>query len=336
MPLGLSRGQLVALTCALLGGAALPLALAELPDIWTRTLVFALSMQRELQHGLTEAMRAVQHAGPSALWSLTALGFLYGVFHAVGPGHGKVVITTYLATHESRLARGIALSFLASLLQGMTAIAVVGGAALALGRSMRETQHTATLLEAGSYGMVVLLGIYLMWRSGRRLYARTASPRAASHDHREHRRAEPDRGGLHHADGDAHSDCCHAHGPSAADLAAAPSIGHFAMTVLSVGLRPCSGAILVLVLAATMHLLLAGAAAVVAMSIGTGITVATLAALSVYARRSALVLAGHLADGGRRIARAFDLVALLGGGLIVLFGLTLLQASLAVAHHPLL
>ena len=324
MPLGLSRGQLVVLACALLGGAAL-LGFAELPDLWTRTLVFALTMQRELQHSLTEAMHAVQHSGATALWSLTGLGFLYGVFHAVGPGHGKVVITTYLATHESRLARGIGLSFLASLLQGMTAIVVVGGAVLALGRSVRETQHAATLLEAGSYGLVALLGLFLVWRSARRLYTRAAAQRAGDHHHSH---AEPDRGG--------HAACSHAHGPSAVDLAAAPSVRHFVMTVLSVGLRPCSGAILVLVFAAGMHLLLAGTAAVVAMSIGTGITVASLAALSVYARRTALVLADHLSDEGRKIASVFDLAAMLGGVLIVLFGVALLQASLMVARHPLL
>jgi nickel/cobalt exporter len=335
MLLGLSRGQLAALGCVLLGGAALLFAIAELPDLWTRTLVFALTMQRELQHGLTEAMRAVQDSQATALWSLAGLGFLYGVFHAVGPGHGKVVITTYLATHESRLARGIALSFLASLLQGITAIVVVGGAALALGRSMRETQHTALLLEAGSYGLVVLLGLYLIWRSGRRLYARTASHRAGVQDHRHRDHAGADHGGLHHAH-DAHGDCCHAHGPSVADLAAAPSLRHFAMTILSVGLRPCSGAILVLILAAGMHLVPAGIAAVVAMSIGTGITVASLAALSVYARRTALVLADHLSGEGRRIASVFDVAAVLGGVLIVLFGVALLQASVMVAQHPLL
>jgi nickel/cobalt transporter (NicO) family protein len=324
MPLGLSRGQLVALACALLGGAALVLALAELPQLWTRTLGFALTMQRELQHALTEAMRVVQRSETTALWSLTGLGFLYGVFHAVGPGHGKVVITTYLATHESRVTRGIALSFLASLTQGLTAIVVVGGALLALGRSMRETQHTALMLEAGSYGLVMLLGLFLIWRNGRRLHAWVTSNGTEQHCH------------AHHHHEASHAGCAHAHGPSAADLAAAPSLRHFAMTVLSVGLRPCSGAILVLILAAGMHLLLAGTAAVVAMSIGTGVTVASLAALSVYARRTALVVADHLSDGGRWIALAFDLAALLGGVLIVLFGVALLQASLMVAQHPLL
>jgi nickel/cobalt transporter (NicO) family protein len=324
MPLGLTRAQLAALACALLGGVALLLALAELPDLLSRTLAFAVTMQRELQRSLSETMRAVQHSESTALWSLTGLGFLYGVFHAVGPGHGKVVITTYLATHESRLARGIALSFLASLLQGMTAIVVVGGAAVVLGRSMRDTQHAATMLEAGSYGLVTLLGLLLIWRSVRRLHARRAALRAARHHAPD---GEPDR--------NTHT-CCHAHGPSATDLAAAPSVRHFALTVLSVGLRPCSGAILVLILAAGMHLLLAGTAAVLAMSIGTGITVATLAAVSVFARRTALVLADHFSDERRRIAITFDIAAILGGILIVLFGMSLLQASLIVAQHPLL
>jgi ABC-type nickel/cobalt efflux system permease component RcnA len=234
----------------------------------------------------------------------------------VGPGHGKVVISTYLATHESRLMRGIALSFLSSLLQGATAIAAVGVTALVLERSMRETQHTALVLEAGSYALVALVGLFLIWRSGRLLLAREPHP-AGGHGH-----------GVHA--------CCHGHGPSAADLEGPPSLRHFLVTVLSVGLRPCSGAILVLILAASMRLLPAGIAAVSAMSIGTGITVTALAAASVYARRSALALAGYLAEDHRNIRRALDLVGVAGGVLIALFGLVLLRASLVVADHPLL
>ncbi|MEM7024673.1 MAG: nickel/cobalt transporter [Pseudomonadota bacterium] len=323
MLLGLTRAQLATLACALMIGAILLLTYAGLPDLWGRTMSFAMAMQRELQRDLTEAMRAVQQSQSAALWGLTVVGFLYGVFHAVGPGHGKVIITTYLATHESRLARGIALSFAASLFQGVTAIVVVGGAMLVLGQSIRATQHAATMLEAASYGLVMLLGLFLVWRGARRLYARQAAVPAVGH-----------HGSGAHAghDHDAHA-CCHGHGPSAADLAAPPSLHHFVMTVLSVGLRPCSGAVLVLVFAAGVQHLLAGVAAVLAMSIGTGITVASLAVLSVYARRTAFVLADHLSGS---IAAVFDVIAVLGGILIALFGVSLLQASLQVAQHPLL
>jgi Tfp pilus assembly protein PilN len=178
-------------------------------------------------------MRAVQQAEAKAFWTLVGLGFLYGVFHAVGPGHGKVVISTYLATHESRLRRGIALSVLSSLLQGATAILAVGATVAVLQRSMREAHSAAIALETASYGLVAALGLYLALRSGRRLFGH-----ARAHDH----------GPGQDAAVDAAAPCAHAHGPTAADLSAPPSLRHFVVTVLSVGLRPCSGAILVLVL----------------------------------------------------------------------------------------
>lgn len=328
MPIDLSRGQLITLACVLLGGAALFLSLGEPGAFWSRTLGFAVAMQRELHQGLAEAMRAIREGNATAFASLIGVGFLYGVFHAVGPGHGKVVISTYLATHESRLPYGIALSFLASLLQGLTAIVLVGGAALVIGRSMRDTRHLATLLEVGSYTLVVLLGLYLIWRSARRLYLRTASI-LKDHEHQSH--AAGDGSVPVHA----HSGCGHGHGPTSADLAAEPSVREFVMTLLSVGLRPCSGSILVLTLSAGLNLLLAGVATVTAISIGTGITVSGLAVLSVYARRAALTLAGHFSGEGRRIADLFDVTALMGGILIVLLGVTLVKASQAIAQHPL-
>jgi nickel/cobalt exporter len=175
-----------------------------------------------------------------------------------------------------------------------------------------------------SYGLVGLLGLFLVFRSGRRLLAR-------------HRASNGD-GPAASAAASAHSPgtCCHSHGPSAADFAAPPSLRHFVATVLSVGLRPCSGAILVLVLAYAMNLVWAGVAAVMAMSAGTALTVSTLAALSVYARKSAVALGGYLSEDSPRFAQVLDGIGMLGGILIVLFGMALLQASLVTAQHPLL
>jgi nickel/cobalt exporter len=33
---------------------------------------------------------------PAGIWLLLGLSFAYGVFHAVGHGHGKAVISSYL------------------------------------------------------------------------------------------------------------------------------------------------------------------------------------------------------------------------------------------------
>ena len=72
-----------------------------------------------------------------ALWpALTVVGFsfLYGIFHAAGPGHGKAVISAYLIGHDSRVKRGIAPAFAAALVQGLSAVLLVGGAGRAAGR----------------------------------------------------------------------------------------------------------------------------------------------------------------------------------------------------------
>lgn len=314
--------RLAAAALAILASTAAVLAVAPVEPgaTWNRVVAYVFTVQRDLHRELAAAMRSVQENQAAAAWSLAGLGFLYGVFHAAGPGHGKVVISTYLATHESRLRRGVALSVLSSLLQGATALAAVGLTVALLGRSFREAQGTALTLESVSYGLVGLLGLFLIFRSGRRLLARSR---------------------VSNGDGSSSSThgagaCCHGHVPGTADLAAPPSLRHFIATVFSVGLRPCSGAILVLVLAYAMDLVWAGVAAVMAMSAGTALTVSALAALSVYARKSAVALGGYLSEDSTRLAQVLDAIGMLGGILIVLFGMALLQASLVTARHPLL
>jgi nickel/cobalt transporter (NicO) family protein len=311
--------RLTAVAAALLIFTAVVVAVVpfEPGAIWDRAVVYVFTMQRDLHRELAAAMRSVQANEAAAAWSLAGLGFLYGIFHAAGPGHGKVVISTYLATHESRLRRGVALSVLSSLLQGATALGAVGLTVAVLDRTFREAQSTAFALESVSYALVGLLGLFLVFRSGRRLWAR-------------HRVSDDGPAAAAHGTG------CHGHGPSAADFTAPPSLRHFVATVLSVGLRPCSGAILVLVLAYSMDLVWAGMAAVIAMSAGTALTVSALAALSVYARKSAVALGGYLSADSPRFAQMLDGIAMLGGILIVLFGIALLQASLVTARHPLL
>lgn len=96
-------------------------------------------------------------------------------------------------------------------------------------------------------------------------------------------------------------------------------------TVAAVGLRPCTGALIVLVFALSQGLLIAGVAATVAMALGTGLTVAALTLAAVSARG----LAARLSGGGRA-GQAVHSVIEAGGALVILaFGLTMLGASLA-------
>ena len=94
--------------------------------------------------------------------------------------------------------------------------------------------------------------------------------------------------------------------------------------VIGVGLRPCSGALVVLVFALSQGVLLAGIAAVFLMGLGTAITVATLAALAVSAKG----LARRLLGRESRVGTALVWWAELAGAVVVfLFGIVLLLAT---------
>ena len=96
--------------------------------------------------------------------------------------------------------------------------------------------------------------------------------------------------------------------------------------VIAVGLRPCSGAIIVLVFALAQGLFWIGVASTFAMGLGTAITVALIATLAVAARG----LAGRFAKGrpgaGMILLRALETAAAL---VIVLFGAALLAGYMA-------
>ncbi|WP_245977866.1 nickel/cobalt transporter [Kushneria sinocarnis] len=126
---------------------------------FTHLLLVLLDWQRYLQRGLTMALtRFSGEASLShALW-LLGLSLGYGIFHAVGPGHGKAVISTYLLTHRAALGRGLRLTAAAALMQGVVAVALVGSLTLGLGMLTRESMASSAIIERISFALVVALG----------------------------------------------------------------------------------------------------------------------------------------------------------------------------------
>ena len=299
--------------------------------LWSGYLVEVQAMQRGLHRQLAAAMRMVQVEGPAAAWALVVLSFLYGVFHAAGPGHGKVVISTYILTQESKLRRGLLLSLIASLCQGFTAIVAVSATVGLLDLSMRQAQGAATDLETLSYGLVALVGLILVASRTRRLLSRRQHY-STPYDHND---AHSHSSAHQHGHGSKYPSCGHAYGPSQRDLDVPLSWRGLTGIVASIGVRPCSGAILVLLVAYSLNLRWAGVAAVLAMSLGTAITVSMLATLAVFARKASLRLAAVLPDRANRIATTIDVVGLVGGVIIFIVGAFLLQAAWTNTTHPL-
>ncbi|MCQ8870717.1 nickel/cobalt transporter [Mesorhizobium sp. LMG17149] len=339
--------------------------------------------QQEFYRALATAMKAMRQDG-SKIWILVGLSFAYGIFHAAGPGHGKAVISSYMVANEVALRRGILLSFVSALLQGLTAIAVMGVAYFVLRGTSVSMTDAAWFMEIMSFVFVTLFGAWLLWRklgpavlrlfgkgpayslsaahaghshaghshgghshgghshgahshAGHSHAAHSHSAHAhshalhahdhvhgPSHDHHDH--AEHDHAHHDHAAGEVCDTCGHSHAPDPALLSGDRFDWRTAWTaVAAVGIRPCSGALIVLSFALLNGLWLGGLLSVLAMSLGTAITVSALATLAVTAKNWAVYFAGD----GRMGNRIHSIVEIGGAAFVFLFGLLLLSASLA-------
>jgi nickel/cobalt exporter len=290
----------------------------------------------------------------AAAVGLASLSFIYGVVHALGPGHGKTIISSYVVANEETVRRGVVISFIAAALQATTAVALIGILAIALNASGIAIKSWTLQLESVSYALIALVGLWLLttqlvriWRRWRE--ARTdpvvALPLAEhdghhddhdhrhNHDHRhdhDHHAHDHDHhpGDDHHHHHHAEGEVCH-HVVDAQSVSGPMSWRKIMAVVFSVGVRPCSGAILVLVFTLTQGLFWAGVAATFAMAFGTALTVAALATAALGSRELALKLGGR---SGAWANGVWNACAIGGATLIMLFGALLFAASLGPAR----
>jgi nickel/cobalt exporter len=326
--------------------------------------------QAEFYRQFSGLIRASKADGTAA-WTLMGVSFLYGIFHAAGPGHGKAVISSYLVANEETWVRGVVLSFLSALMQAIVAIAIVGIAAVMLHASAATMNGAVNWIETLSYTLIIVVGLRLLWVKGRAFIAAlgdlgrpTAAVGAAvtpaqsahetahdqhdhAHDHgHEHDHAQcsdhdhdhshaaahvHERHGDHdhahhdhaHHDHD-HDDASawgHAHAPEPEELAGPGGWQRGLSAIVAVGLRPCSGAILVLVFALAQGLFWVGAASTFVMGLGTFITVATIATIAVGARSWAQRIAGGRSSYGTLAMRGIEAGAAV---VIIAFGALML------------
>ena len=313
--------------------------------------------QQELHRDLIKVIRDMKSDETNrSLYLLLFASFLYGIFHAAGPGHGKMVISSYLLASEDQVRRGIKLTFLSSTAQAISAILLVGLLAIALDLSRLEVAGQTRTLEIASYVLVIAIGLWMLNGAVR--------GRGCGHDHSHGEHLDGGHGHCGHAHGhdghghdghghdahghdghghDAHGNCGHVHGAQGQCSHGHHDHGHQTGTVaaktgvtktglrqylgiiLAVGIRPCTGAVIVLLFTLAQGVLLAGVAATFVMALGTAISVATLAILSVTSRRVALRVASSDSPWQRRVQIG---MSVLGSLMIVGTGTVLLLATL--------
>jgi ABC-type nickel/cobalt efflux system permease component RcnA len=317
-----------------------------------------LAKQAEFTLAMRNMLRNARADG-SAVWGLLGVSFLYGVFHAAGPGHGKAVISSYVVANHETWRRGVVLSFASAVLQAIVAVAFVGIAAWIFNATMATMCKTERWIEIVSYALIALIGLRLVWVKGRAFLgaawnlSRPLQPAGAAvtphdhkhhsghhdhkHDHHHHGHHHHDHHGHDHGDhhhhGDEHASAWgHAHGPEPQDLAGPGGWRRGLAAIVAVGLRPCSGAILVLVFALAQGMLWAGVAATFVMALGTAITVAAIATIAVGARELAGRFATTQSGYGMLALRGLETAAAL---VILAFGSLLLIGYLASERLPL-
>src|SRR5436190_14638282 len=113
-------------------------------------LGWIFAKQAEFYRQFSGLIRAAK-AGGSVAWSLFGLSFLYGIFHAAGPGHGKAVISSYIVANNETWTRGVVLSFASALMQALVAVVLVGMAAAVLNATAATMGRAVNVIEIVSY-----------------------------------------------------------------------------------------------------------------------------------------------------------------------------------------
>ena len=285
-------------------------------DQWTGQIAI---WQSQFYKQLTTAVRAWKADGFQAWW-LLALSFAYGVFHALGPGHGKAILSAYVVANRETLRNGAILAFVSSLVQALVAILLVAVAAGLLNVTGAVLNEMTAWLELSAYGLLVMLGVWLVYKHLLKpIFNRFAPRRVSAHGHAHHDH-------HHHHNHQGHDEHCgHVHLPPPEQMAGRLSLRKAWGAILAIGLRPCSGAVLVLVFALSQQFFWAGAAAALAMGLGTGLTVAVLALTSLTVSQAMESAGGgRQRPWGRWIGSTLQASAAV---LVLLFGLLLFSAA---------
>lgn len=290
-----------------------------------RLALWAAEGQRDAQNAIARSVRALRQGEAGALSLLLGVSFLYGLFHAAGPGHGKILIGGYGMGRAVPAVRLAGLALLSSLAQSATAVALVAAGMGVLSWSRIQVTGLADgILSIASYLAVAGIGLWLAIRGLRNLrrsapntapdqLAHTASAQGTgpSHDH------------MHTHDDAICAHCGHAHGPTPDQAGQVTSLRDAVLLIGAVAIRPCTGALFLLIITWRMGIAKAGIAGAFAMGLGTA-SITILAALaSVWLRQASVDRLRKALPDAHAAARLAAMIELSAGALVAFLALSL-------------
>lgn len=292
---------------------------------WQMLLLQSQLWQRTFHQQFTQFLIHVKSDPFGTGLLLVGVSFLYGVLHAAGPGHGKIIISTYLATQPTKFKRSLLLTLFSALMQGIVAIVMVSCLLILLKLSSRQLRYGEYMLELVSYILIIFLGLFLCYRNAKKWYRAIKQAYAKPYIYKSFRPMNAHSFSHTHQTAHLECECCgHRHLPNADELAKPSHWYSDLMIIISIGMRPCSGALVMLVFAYSIGVYGWGMIATMSMSIGTAITTSLFALLVYCARQIAeklLQKQASLSHHGLKII--FGFLAIMGGLLFVVMGLLL-------------
>lgn len=271
--------------------------------------VWAAGQQREFQNGIARTLRALRGGEAGAYALLMTSCFAYGFFHAIGPGHGKLLVGGYGVARAVPMLRLSLIALLSSLGQAVTAIVLAYGGLWLLGLTRDGMIGAAEqTLAPLSYAMIAGIGAWLLWRGVRHL-----------------RRTQAVQGHTQTGDDDAAcSSCGHRHGPSLEEAREASGLRDALWLIGGIAVRPCTGALFVLLITWQMGIAMAGIAGAFAMALGTAsVTVAVGVAASGF--RGGLL---RSVAGVSALVWIVPVIEIVAGSVVVILSLGLLARAL--------
>ena len=277
--------------------------IALIDSVWHTLIEF----QSQVNAGVAIHMRALETGNSFAAFFLgLGVASLYGMIHALGPGHGKFVIMSYFMGREVYVLRGLVMAVQMAVVHVIAAVVIVWVADILLKTSLGIGLADVPGIRAGSFLIIAGIGIYMLYQAVRGSGGHTHTHNH-THDHN------------HHHHGHSHD---HPHGASHATEGG--------LVALAVGMVPCPGAVLVMLYAIANDMIYPGFLLVAAMSAGIGLTIAILGVATILLRQFATRFIEN-SGGGVAVVRFRTLSNTIGALLVVVIGTTSFFAFLGMS-----
>ena len=272
----------------------------QVPGFFSQKVRQVIDLQRSMVLGLGRYMADIKAGGGvGALWVGIWFAFVYGAVHAVGPGHGKMVVASFFVGREAKLWRGVAMGFQIAVTHVVAAVLLVWLVDISFRHFIGGSPAESLWIRMVSFGLIAAIGFLLLSRAVRKAFTAI-------------------RHGLHHLHATGHD---HHH-----------DLGHQGLLAFVAGAVPCTGAILVMLFALANGMVGTGVILVTAISAGMAITMSGFGVISILFRRLVMNFLG--APKGRTQGKERPEVAIAAavlehaGALLILFiGLSFFTAT---------